>query len=308
MDNRNNPTPPNSPTTPSSLPTQQGFDSHQLLGDVFRKAREKKGLTLEQAAEQTFILKRHLEALEANNYEALPQPTFARGFANNYGRFLGLDAQSVSQSFEAQYPHQLRQQHETVIKAPMQPMGTLNRDSSGRMKINPFIILGVLLALLLAFFIFNTVNKAHQETQTPPETAGVQGLSPQDQVTGASLTNAGSAIAISPTASATNLPANGAAINTTPLASTATATGAMTGTGTLEVWVQKPTTVNITDANGQVLMQGEQNIGSKTLQGQPPFNVTISNVKTVSIDLNKQPIKLRDYAQADNQASFSLKP
>lgn len=308
MENRKQPENPIPPTTPTPL----AVDTSQSLGQRFKQAREKKGLTLEQAAEQTFILKRHLEALESNNYESLPQLTFARGFATNYGRFLGLDSQVVSQSFEAQYPANLRQQHESVIRAPMQPMGTLNRESRSGVKINPFIIIGILAALGLAFFIFSTVNKAHKDNQPETSTASVTGMTPQDQVTGASLTNAGSAI-VTTEVPASGLPATGSAITSVPVGSAVTAlpaSGVMAtaGSSTLDIWVQKPTTVNITDANGQVLMQGEQNIGSKILQGQPPFNVTISNVKTVSIDLNKQPIKLRDYAQADNQASFSLKP
>lgn len=295
-------------TTPNS-------DTHQPLGQRFREAREKMGLSIEQAAEKTFIMKRHLEALEANNFEQLPQPTFARGFAVNYGRFLGLDSAMVAQSFDSQYPSNLRQQHETIRHAP-QPIGTLQRDGHGGIKVNWFVIMGILAALALAFYIFSTVNKAHNEADATPTTNSVQGINNQEQATGADLNNAGSAIPT--TLPASGLPATGSAITgvatdtTTPALQTASTVSVMTastpviaGNGTLALWVQKPTTMTITDANGQVLLSGEVPRGAKDLSGKAPFKISIQNVQNVSLDYNKQPIKLSDYAQ-NNQANFTL--
>ena len=291
---------PNPQANPNST-----YDLSKPLGQRFREAREQQGISLEQAAAKTFILKRHLEALESNNYEMLPQPTFARGFATNYGRYLGLDAKLVAQSFDAQYPTQLKQQHETVIRAPLQPMGTLHRDVRPGVKINPFIVLGILVALGLAFFIFNTVNKAHTDNQETT-TTGVQGITTQEQATGASLNNAGSAI-VAPAVPASGLPATGSAINGVPPANGVAIGTVVAATSTLDVLVQKPTTVKITDAAGQILLDGEQAAGTRNLTGQPPFTISIDDVSSVSMDLNKQPIKLSDYAQ-NNKANFTLNP
>lgn len=301
--------------TDSNQPTPT-YDTHQPLGERLRQAREKKGLSIDQAAEQTFIMKRHIEALEQNNYEQLPQPTFARGFAVNYGRFLGLDATMVGQSFDAQYPSQLKQQHETVRHAP-QPIGTLQRDGGANIKINWFIIGSILAALVLAFYIFSTVNKAHNDSEATPVTTSVQGINNQEQATGADLNNAGSAIPTT-TLPASGLPATGSAITGVAIdtASTATSlpasvavgsvnTTPAVGSSTLSLWVQKPTTLSITDANGQVLVNGELPRGAKDVSGKAPFKISIQDVSSVSLDYNKQPIKLSDYAQ-NNQANFTL--
>lgn len=288
-------------STSTNTPT---YDTTQPLGQRFRHAREKMGISLDEAAQRTFILKRHLEALENDQYDLLPQPTFARGFAVNYGKFLGLDSQLVTQSFDAQYPTHLKQQHEDVRHTPLQPMGTLQRDARSGIKINPFIIIGILLALGLAFFIFSTVNKAHNDTQNPDITATIQDMNSQERATGADLNNVGSAIPS--TVPASGLPATGAVITGTSVGSTAVST-AMAGASTIDLWVQKPTSLTITDATGQTLITGEQPRGAKTLSGKPPFNIRIENVSNVSLDLNKQPIKLSDYAQ-NNQANFTLNP
>lgn len=280
--------------------------SHLALngfGETLRQARTQKNLTLEEAAKDTFILKRHLQALEEENYEALPQATFAKGFATNYAKYLGLDAAAIGQQFEASYPSHLRPKSAKDIRSPLQPMGTLTRESRGGIKINPFFILGLLAAIGLGIFIFKTVNKAHNDTTTATPASATSAMTPQDQAKGAALNNTGSAL--SSTGSA--LPSAG-----TALSNAGSAVGsATTTTSQLDVLVKDATTVNVTDATGKALLQGEQTKGSYKVSGQPPFNVMIDNIKNVNMDMNKQPIKLSDYIPAGqtqtNQANFTLK-
>lgn len=289
----------NNQLTQNATPTQTVDTSHPL-GQRLKQAREKKGLSLDDVVKETHILKRHLVALENADFDALPQPTFARGFAVNYGRFLGIDPQIISQSFDAQYPSELRKKHESFDNAPLQPMGTLQRDSRGGVKINWFVVGGILVALAVAVMIFKTVKNAHHENQ-PTET--VQEVNPQEQATGASLSNTGSAIGTSvnnTVVASAGLPTTGVAIAPASVVATGVA-----GLSTLEIWIKDNTTVNITDATGKVLLQGEQVRGGHNLSGQAPFNVQIDKADNVNIDFNKQPIKISQYAQ-NNQANFTL--
>ena len=298
-------------TTDNQSPSVPVHDTTQILGQRFKQAREKQGLSIDDVTAKTFILKSYIKALESNDFEALPQPTFARGFATTYGRFLGLDPQLVIQSFEAQYPNTLKQQYANVINAPLQPMGTLNRENRTNIRINPFIIGGVLLTLALAIFILNTVKKAHNDTATTESASSVAAITPQDQANGASLTNAGSAIATN-TVTASGLPATGSAItgvavSTDAASSTASAPTQVGIPAALELFVKDKTNIVITDATGNTILQGEQARGSYKLTGQAPFYINIDKVSNVSLDLNQQPIKLSTYAQND-QANFTLKP
>jgi len=68
------------------------------IGAGLREARERQGLSLEQAAEATRIAARHLRALEEERFERLPEPVYARGFLREYAGFLGLDAGRSSTS------------------------------------------------------------------------------------------------------------------------------------------------------------------------------------------------------------------
>src|SRR5437870_7345218 len=70
------------------------------LGEYFQRAREAKGLTLEEAAARTRILPQYLRAVEENNYSRLPDEVFAKGFVRSYARILGLDEAAVVRKFD----------------------------------------------------------------------------------------------------------------------------------------------------------------------------------------------------------------
>jgi len=69
------------------------------LGDWLRQRREELGISLEQAEEETRIRLRSLEALENEDFDALPDPVVGRGFLRNYASFLGLDPQEATERF-----------------------------------------------------------------------------------------------------------------------------------------------------------------------------------------------------------------
>ena len=85
-------------TPPSS---NQSYNAQGSFGSMLQQARKSKQLTLDDAAKELFILKRHLQALENENFSDMPQAAFARGFAINYAKFLGLDPTKVAASFDA---------------------------------------------------------------------------------------------------------------------------------------------------------------------------------------------------------------
>lgn len=70
------------------------------MGDRLRQARQKQGISLEEAAAATKIKVEYLRALEAEEYAALPSPAYARGFLKIYAHLLGLDYESLNQLYD----------------------------------------------------------------------------------------------------------------------------------------------------------------------------------------------------------------
>ncbi len=61
------------------------------IGDRLRQAREAQGASLDEIANRTRIPIRHLQNIEREEWDALPAPTYAVGFARNYANTVGLD-------------------------------------------------------------------------------------------------------------------------------------------------------------------------------------------------------------------------
>ena len=61
------------------------------LGELLRRARESRGLTLEQISSETKIPYRHLKAIEHNNISAVPGDFYRRAEVRAYARAVQLD-------------------------------------------------------------------------------------------------------------------------------------------------------------------------------------------------------------------------
>ena len=69
---------------------QQGLDD-RTIGGRLRVAREARGLSLQDIANQTRIPVRHLQHVEQGEWDDLPAVTYCIGFVRAYGNAVGLD-------------------------------------------------------------------------------------------------------------------------------------------------------------------------------------------------------------------------
>ena len=65
------------------------------IGNTLREARIRKGLSIKDVEDATKIRSKYLEALEEDDFEVLPGPTFVKGFLRTYAVFLKLDADAA---------------------------------------------------------------------------------------------------------------------------------------------------------------------------------------------------------------------
>jgi cytoskeletal protein RodZ len=92
------------------------------LGETLRAQREKKGITLEQAASDTRIREKFLKALEDSDYQTLPGTVYTKGFLRNYAEYLELPTEELVVQF-----HQERDQPE--VPRSFKPMNPIMRRS-----------------------------------------------------------------------------------------------------------------------------------------------------------------------------------
>lgn len=90
-------------------------------GTQLRAAREAAGLDLAAIAAQTRIPQRHLEAVERDDFAALPSTTYTVGFARAYARVVGVDEVAIAATVRAQLEHGGRVRQEYQAFEPADP-------------------------------------------------------------------------------------------------------------------------------------------------------------------------------------------
>lgn len=88
------------------------------LAQRIRAARDKMGVSIEEAERATKIRRRYIEAIEAGDFDRLPDGPPSRGFIKNYARYLGMDPDQSLTDFEAEVGVPILQLNEFIPPPP----------------------------------------------------------------------------------------------------------------------------------------------------------------------------------------------
>lgn len=138
-------------------------------GSVLREARTQRQLSVERVAAALHLSPRQIHALEEDDYENLPGPTYVRGYLRNYAHYLGLPVEPLLEAFN-RLPAATRRV-EFTAPAP-EPQIT---SSHALVKLGTVLIAGVVLGLAAIWWAGQdappTVEQpvASNSGQTPPE-------------------------------------------------------------------------------------------------------------------------------------------
>ncbi len=72
----------------------------ESIGLTLQQARQKRRLKLETIGKKTKISIRYLKALEAEDWDAFPAPTYVQAFLRNYANFLNLDSDELVREYK----------------------------------------------------------------------------------------------------------------------------------------------------------------------------------------------------------------
>ena len=73
------------------------------IGNTLREARLRRGLDISDCESSTKIRAKYLRALEEEQFEVLPGPTYVKGFLKTYADHLELDGRLVLDEYESRY-------------------------------------------------------------------------------------------------------------------------------------------------------------------------------------------------------------
>ena len=115
------------------------------LGAILRAEREKRGLSIEDAANHLKIGARLLRALEAGDSASLPHLAYTKGFIRSYSAYVGLSAEEISAALSALEA----ENEEALIQQTPLPDVTL----TPRRNFKPFLSVFVVLLLGIGVYL-----------------------------------------------------------------------------------------------------------------------------------------------------------
>lgn len=93
------PIPPVIPARAPAPPAAPVPDATSWTGEVLRRLREARGISLDQLSQRIKVTRHHIENIEADRFESLPAAVYLRGILLSLSRELRLDGQKVARSY-----------------------------------------------------------------------------------------------------------------------------------------------------------------------------------------------------------------
>jgi cytoskeleton protein RodZ len=322
----------NNPLLPEGE-NQAEYSAHNRsrCGGALRLARENQGLTVQDISSRLRISPKQIEAIEADNFAILPEPTIVRGFIRNYAKQLKINAEPLLDAYNVLVPSNAP--HEFTIK----PTSNMKVTSYDKPKAGRYIWAGLTLLVGLGAWLFYQ-NYVEKPSPIKPTTS-VNNIEPLPEVALPAADRASGPQAYTELTLPNGLPPstdaganNTAYVENQSLSANATVSNAApanaqpapapaspsiapveppvappaNGTAKLEFNANQETWVSVVDAAGKEIFNKTIFAGSReTIDVMPPVNVTVGNAGATSLSMNGKPVDLAPHSR-QNVARIKL--
>lgn len=273
------------------------------VGCQLREGRERMGMSVEDVVAKIKLAPRQILAMEADDFQALPETTFLRGFVRSYAKLLQLDVQPLLDALPGSKVAQVSVE-QLPVDAPFPSERTARRQNLN------LLIAALLIALGLAGFAAWQANTPHpvaHEAETISDDALVAIPLPLPEqveiLDGSGVPEAGvpesgipvvaSAVPVaqSPAAPAAQPPA-------TPVPTVAKASAALRLVFDREAWAE------IKDQSGKTLSRQVNLRGSELrVEGIAPFTLVVGHAASVHLFYQDKQVDLTSYINASSDVA-----
>lgn len=131
------------------------------LGTLLKKARQEKGLSLDDIQEETKIRKKYLEAIEENNFDILPGNVYLKVFIKGYAREVDINYQALLENYPIL---NIKEEKESNLQKDYLNGTKVSSNNQKKNKKNPLKIIFIILLILFlgaaAVYTYQYVNNS----------------------------------------------------------------------------------------------------------------------------------------------------
>jgi len=154
------------------------------IGPTLREARIRHKIDLTEIEERTKIRVRYLRALETEEWDVLPGPTYTRSFIRTYATFLGLDGERLADDYR-----RLEEDRMAEVAGPREPHPLPSRlaGAGGGPRFGPGVIAALIAVALVAVVLVLglTSNSGNDNTDAGANADGAKAKQGKHQGTAA---------------------------------------------------------------------------------------------------------------------------
>ena len=137
------------------------------LGEKLRQAREERGISISEVAEQTRISAHYLASIENDDFRTLPGGIFNKGFVKSYAKYVGIDEQEALQD----YSRLISSQEGEVEEEPKNYRPEVLTDDRSSSSMIPTIVFAVIILAAMTFGLLKLVEfRQNNQGQTVSNT------------------------------------------------------------------------------------------------------------------------------------------
>jgi len=279
-------------------------ENNESIGSKLREARERKGLSAETVSRETMLTLRYVQALETDDFDALPGTAFVRGYVRRYAELVGLNADELIASFDESLPSSKRLVSVRPIAGITEASATssiTDEHVSSKLPLSRLLVVVAVIAFVLyvmaGLFWQSGSDQAEPTVVVPMDidaNMSVDAEMAEAEPLPALEGNEPEVATETPVLESESAPPPIISQNAPPTIETLSFS--FTGAS----WI------SVRDGTGQELVYGQKEAGqSVTVSGRPPFAINIGAVNFTSLIYNGNAVDLKPYSRG-NIASFRL--
>lgn len=292
----------------AAVPLVAGDSTHMTAGNMLREAREAHGLHIEMVAAALKVAPQKLEALEADDIDALPDRVFARALAASVCRALRIDPAPVLAKLPTIQRPGLADADQTISRslrssAPRSGSGTAGwRPSRALLAMVALLLVGAGILFWLPQSAFDQVG-ASISRLTQSDSASTEAASSAAPVA------AGTAVeSVAPGAAPVMPPPLEAAAPAPEPAAVAAAPTTAEGSDLIVFAARDEVWITVTDPAGKQLLRRTVKAGETVgVTGSLPLSVVIGRASAVDVRVRGKAFDLAPLTKAGGVARFDVK-